>query len=116
MQNFEGTSVWRVEGDMAVLTLEVKIPMARVNNCLQGKQLKADDKITDIKKAFTNACYTSARCIIATLTGTARTAQAQVFSAQLQVFASGEPLTNASAVTISTAELAQLKASGGNRV
>ena len=116
MDTFNGKSVWAVEGTDAVLTLTVRIPLARVNNCLQGKQMKADEKITDIKKAFTNACYTSARCIIASLTGTERTAQAQVFSAQLQVFASGVPLADASAVSISTAELAQLKASGGNRV
>ena len=116
MQAFDGDSSWSVEGTDAVLTLTVRIPLARVNNCLQGKQLKAADKVTDAAKAFTNACYTSARCIIATLTGTARTAQAQVFSAQLQVFASGVPLANASAATISPAEYAALIASGGNRV
>ena len=116
MQNFDGQSVWAVEGTDAVLTLTVRIPMARINNCLQGKQLKAAEKVTDAAKAFTNACYTSARCIIASLGGTVRTAQAQTFSAQVQVFASGVPLANASAVSISPAEYAALIASGGARV
>ena len=116
MQAFDGSSVWRVEGEVAILTLEVKIPMARINNCLLGKQLKAADKVTDAAKAFTTACYTSAKCIIAVLTGTVRTAQAQTFSAQLQVFANGVPLANGTATSISPAEYAALIASGGNRV
>ena len=116
MENFAGQSSWAVDGTDAVLTLEVRIPMARINNCLLGKQMKADEKITDIKKAFTNACYTSAKCIIAVLTGTVRTAQAQTFSAQLQVFANGVPLANGTVPTVSTAELAALVASGGARV
>ena len=116
MQAFDGQSSWAVEGTDAVLTLTVRIPMARINNCLQGKQLKAADKVTDAAKAFTTACYTSAKCIIAVLTGTVRTAQAQTFSAQLQVFANGVPLANGTATSISPAEYAALIASGGNRV
>ena len=115
MQAFEGTSVWGVEGDMAVLTLEVKIPMARINNCLQGKQLKAAEKITDIKKAFTNACYTSARCEIEALQGVVRTAGSQQFSCQLQVFAAGVKLQG-EADTISADEYAKLQGAGGSRV
>ena len=118
MQAFDGTSVWTVEGEVAVLTLTVRIPLARVNNCLQGKQLKAAEKVTDAAKAFTNACYTSARCIIASLKGTEDTAQEQIFSAQLQVFSAGAPLANAGAgaIAISAAEYAKLQTAGASRV
>ena len=116
MQAFDGISVWTVDGEDAVLTLTVRIPMARVNNCLQGKQLKAEQKITDVSKAFTNACYTSAKSLISALTGTVRTTQAQTFSAQLQVYANGVPLANGTADTITPAEYAQLKSAGGSRV
>ncbi len=116
MQEFDGKSEWTVDGVDAVLTLTVRIPMARINQCLQGKQLKAEAKITDIAKAYTNACYTSAKSLIKALTGTVRTTQAQTFSAQLQVYANGVPLANGTADTISPAEYAQLIANGGARV
>ena len=118
MENFNGQSSWAVEGTDAVLTLKVRIPLARVNNCLQGKQLKAAEKVTDASKAFTNACYTSARCVIASLAGTEDTTQEQVFSAQLQVFSAGAPLANAGAgaVAISASEYAKLQTAGASRV
>ena len=115
MDKFKGTSVWAVEGDDAVLTLTVRVPMARVNNCLQGKQLKAAEKITDIKKAFTNACYTSARTEIEPLQGVVQTAGGQQFSCQLQVFAAGVKLQG-EADTISADEYARLQGAGGSRV
>ena len=118
MEKFNGSSVWTMEGTDAVLTLTVRIPLARVNNCLQGKQLKAAEKVTDAAKAFTNACYTSARCVIASLKGTEETTQEQIFSAQLQVFSAGAPLANAGAgaVAISAAEYAKLQSAGASRV
>ena len=118
MEKFNGSSVWTIEGENAVLTLKVRIPLARVNNCLQGKQLKAAEKVTDAAKAFTNACYTSARCIIEPLAGTEQTSQEQVFSAQLQVFSAGAPLANAGAgaVAISASEYAKLQTAGASRV
>ena len=118
MDTFNGQSSWKVEGADAVLTLTVRIPLARVNNCLQGKQLKAAEKVTDAAKAFTNACYTSARCIIASLKGTEETVQEQIFSAQLQIFSAGAPLANAGAgaVPISAGEYAKLQTAGASRV
>ena len=118
MEKFHGQSHWTMEGTDAVLTLTVRIPLARVNNCLQGKQLKAAEKVTDAAKAFTNACYTSARCIIASLAGTEETQQEQVFSAQLQVFSAGAPLANAGAgaIAISASEYAKLQTAGASRV
>ena len=115
MEKFNGSSVWTMEGEVAVLTLTVRVPLARVNNCLEGKQLKAAEKITDIKKAFTNACYTSARTEIEPLQGVVQTAGSQQFSCQLQVFAAGVKLQG-EADTISAAEYAKLQAAGGNRV
>ena len=116
MNIFDGISGWKVEGEEAVLTLTVRIPLARINNCLLGKQLKAAEKVTDASKAYTNACYTSARCAIEAPTGTVRTAQPQAFSAQLQVFASGVPLSGGTSSTISASEYAALIAQGGARV
>ena len=115
MDKFNGSSVWTMEGEVAVLTLTVRVPLARVNNCLEGKQLKAAEKITDIKKAFTNACYTSARTEIEPLQGVVQTAGSQQFSCQLQVFAAGVKLQG-EADTISPADYAKLQAAGGNRV
>ena len=115
MDKFNGSSVWAVEGDTAILTLTVRVPLARVNNCLQGKQLKAAEKITDVKKAFTNACYTSARTEIEALQGVVSTAGSQQFSCQLQVFAAGVKLQG-EADTISPADYARLQGAGGSRV
>ena len=116
MNVFDGISSWAVEGEDAVLTLTVRVPLARINNCLLGKQLKAAEKVTDASKAYTNACYTSARCAIEAPTGTVRTTQPQIFSAQLQVFASGVPLSGGATSSISASEYAALIAQGGARV
>ena len=115
MDKFNGQSVWTIEGEVAVLTLTVRVPIARVNNCLEGKQLKAAEKITDVKKAFTNACYTSARTEIEPLQGVVQTAGSQQFSCQLQVFAAGVKLAG-EVDTISPADYAKLQTAGGKRV
>ena len=115
MDKFNGSSVWTIEGEVAVLTLTVRVPIARVNNCLQGKQLKAAEKITDVKKAFTNACYTSARTEIEPLKGVVQTAGIQQFSCQLQVFAAGVKLQG-EVDTISAADYAKLQTAGASRV
>lgn len=116
MNDFQGVSSWeRLEGGMARLTLIVDVPIDRINNCLQGKQLKAAEKITDAKKAYTNACYTSPRGAIAACEGVVKTAGQQQFSCQLQVFAAGVKLAG-EADTISAADYLKLQAAGGSRV